>query len=135
MGTSVQDRPPKPVLSSALPQCNIVTLSPSSSQASSQKRGQKAGKSQVWARWNCFESHSLHCDVEIASDYILKLFSPDPHPSEVNEMFASDLNGLWNRPAMLLVPSNTSFTCRMKVLLPSQWASLLLPPLSVSMGP
>lgn len=93
----------------------------------------KAGKLEDWTHWNCFESHSSHSNAEIALDYILKLFNP--HPSEVNEMFASDLNGFWNRPAMLLMPSNTSFTCRMKVLLLIQWASLLLPPLSVSMGP
>lgn len=33
-------------------------------------------------------SHLLHSDVEIALDYILKLFSPDPLHSEVNVMLS-----------------------------------------------
>lgn len=55
--------------------------------------------SRLWAQaaathLNCFVSHSWHGDVEIALDYILKLFRPDPHPSEANEKFAKDWNGL-----------------------------------------
>lgn len=55
-------------------------------QAAARLSGRNMDKRQVSHRsehtWT--GSHSLHSDVEIGLDYILKLFSPDPHRSEVN---------------------------------------------------
>lgn len=80
----VGDRPPKRSRAHLF----LSAMLRSRTEAAARLAARNMDKRQVSHRAGHTWTGSLHSGVEIAMDYILKLFSPDPHGSEVNVMLS-----------------------------------------------